>query len=44
MSTVKVEIQLSSQELLKAVEQLSLTDLDSSLGATKRAIAPTQLG
>jgi hypothetical protein len=28
MSTVKVEIQLSSQELLKAVEQLSLTDLE----------------
>jgi hypothetical protein len=28
MSTIKVEVQLSSEELLKAVEQLSLPDLD----------------
>lgn len=28
MSTIKVEVQLSSEELLKAVEQLSLPDLE----------------
>lgn len=28
MSTIKVEVQLSSEELLKAVDQLSLPDLD----------------
>jgi hypothetical protein len=28
MSTVKVEVQLSSDELLKAVEQLNQTDLE----------------
>ena len=28
MSTIKVEVQLSSEELLKAVEQLTLPDLD----------------